>query len=172
MKKSIFSRTVFLICFFASCLFAKKMTWHSCCRYKLVSCYWPFKKYLTLFWTLFLSPCQMLHNVIQWNSVITNSVVNDHSVNTNRILSQISHFSAQINPDIMNPGIGVRGRGGKGGGSCPPGRPKIVCFWTFLIKTVCFLVFFRQKYVLPPSLEGFCSLPEKSLRTPMNEPRL
>ncbi len=35
---------------------------------------------------------------IQWNSVITNNRVNEHSVIKNSFLSQICHFSTQINP--------------------------------------------------------------------------
>ncbi len=35
---------------------------------------------------------------------IYNPVVNEHSVITTRFLSQIGHFSTQINPVIMNPG--------------------------------------------------------------------
>jgi hypothetical protein len=42
--------------------------------------------------------------ILQWNSVITNSVVNEHSVITNRFLSKIGQFSTQINPVITNPG--------------------------------------------------------------------
>ncbi len=34
------------------------------------------------------------------NSVITNMVVNEHSVITNRFLRHIGHFVTQINPDI------------------------------------------------------------------------
>jgi len=41
---------------------------------------------------------------IQWNSVITNSVVNEHSVITNRFLSQIGYLSTQINTVTTNPG--------------------------------------------------------------------
>ncbi len=41
---------------------------------------------------------------IQWISVIANSVVNKHSVITNRILIQISHFSTEINPVMTNTG--------------------------------------------------------------------
>ncbi len=44
----------------------------------------------------------LLFTLIQWNSVITNSVVNEHSFITNRFLGQIGHFSAQINPVITN----------------------------------------------------------------------
>ncbi len=40
---------------------------------------------------------------LQWNSVVTNSVVNKHSVITNRIWSQIGNFSTQINPVLTNP---------------------------------------------------------------------
>ncbi len=40
--------------------------------------------------------------LIQWNSVITNSVVNEHSVITNTFWSQIVHFSTQIDPLIKN----------------------------------------------------------------------
>ncbi len=39
---------------------------------------------------------------IQWNSVITNSVVNEHSVITNRIWRQINHFSTKIDPVATN----------------------------------------------------------------------
>ncbi len=39
---------------------------------------------------------------IQWNSVITNSVVDEHSVITNSLWSQISHFCTKINPVITN----------------------------------------------------------------------
>ncbi len=39
---------------------------------------------------------------IQLNSVLTNLVINEHSVITNRFLSQIGHFSVQINPVIIN----------------------------------------------------------------------
>ncbi len=35
---------------------------------------------------------------------MTNSVVNEHSVITNTFLSQIGHFSKQINPVTTNPG--------------------------------------------------------------------
>ncbi len=40
--------------------------------------------------------------LMQWNSAITNSIVNDHSVITSRILSQNGYLSAQINPVITN----------------------------------------------------------------------
>ncbi len=40
---------------------------------------------------------------LQLNSVVTNSVVNEHSVITNSFWIQIGHFSAQINPFITNP---------------------------------------------------------------------
>ncbi len=40
---------------------------------------------------------------LQWNSVITNSVVNEHSVTTNRFLIKISHFTSKIYPVITNP---------------------------------------------------------------------
>ncbi len=39
---------------------------------------------------------------IQSNSFITNSVVNEHSVITNRFLGQIGHFTTQINTVITN----------------------------------------------------------------------
>ncbi len=42
---------------------------------------------------------------IQWNSIITNSVVDERSVIMNRILGKIGHFTTQINLVIMNPGI-------------------------------------------------------------------
>jgi hypothetical protein len=58
--------------------------------------------------------------------------------------------------------MGVR-RGGGQGGLLPPlagqGRPKIVCFWTFLKKLVCSFVFLGK--VLAPL--------EKCLRMPMFE---
>ncbi len=41
---------------------------------------------------------------IQWNSVITNSVANEHSVITNRFIGQIGQSSTQIDPVITNPG--------------------------------------------------------------------
>ncbi len=41
---------------------------------------------------------------LQWNSVITNSVVNEHSNITNRFSGQIGHFTTQNNPVITNPG--------------------------------------------------------------------
>jgi hypothetical protein len=40
--------------------------------------------------------------LIQWNSVMTNSVVNEHSVITKRYLGQIGHFTTQMNPVITN----------------------------------------------------------------------
>jgi hypothetical protein len=43
-----------------------------------------------------------MSNCIQWNSVITNSVVNEHSVITNRFLVQIGYNSTQMNPVITN----------------------------------------------------------------------
>ncbi len=42
-------------------------------------------------------------NQVQFNSVETNPVVNEHSVITNRFTSQIGHFSTQINPLITSP---------------------------------------------------------------------
>ncbi len=47
---------------------------------------------------------------IQWNSVITNSVVNEHLVITNRFQEQFGHFTTQINPVITNPGYNKNGR--------------------------------------------------------------
>ncbi len=41
---------------------------------------------------------------LQWNSVITNSVVNEHSVITNRFLEQICLCTTQVDPVITNPG--------------------------------------------------------------------
>ncbi len=38
---------------------------------------------------------------IQWNSVLTNEVVNEHSVITNIFVSEIDHFDAQINRQIQ-----------------------------------------------------------------------
>ncbi len=46
---------------------------------------------------------------LQRNSDITNSVINKHQVITNRLLSQIGHFSTQINPVIPNPGYNKHG---------------------------------------------------------------
>ncbi len=40
---------------------------------------------------------------LHWNSVVTNSVVNEHPVITNRCLGQIGHFTTKINPVITNP---------------------------------------------------------------------
>ncbi len=45
---------------------------------------------------------EFLH--LQWNSVITNSVVNEQSAITNKFLRDIGHFNTQINPVITNPG--------------------------------------------------------------------
>ncbi len=39
---------------------------------------------------------------LQWNSVVTNSFVNEHSVITNGFLSQICYFRTQIDPVITN----------------------------------------------------------------------
>jgi hypothetical protein len=39
---------------------------------------------------------------MQSNSVITNSVINEHSVITNRFESHIGHFNSQNNPVITN----------------------------------------------------------------------
>jgi hypothetical protein len=39
---------------------------------------------------------------LQWNSVITNFVNNEHSVITNVYKSQIGYFSTHINPVITN----------------------------------------------------------------------
>jgi hypothetical protein len=41
---------------------------------------------------------------IQWNSVIMNSVANEHSVITKRFSGQIGKSSIQIDPVITNPG--------------------------------------------------------------------
>ncbi len=46
--------------------------------------------------------CQKSIFYIQWNSVLTNSVVNEHSVITNRFYGHIGHFTTQINPAITN----------------------------------------------------------------------
>ncbi len=43
-----------------------------------------------------------------WNSVIANSVVNEHSVITNKFLGLIGHFTTQIDPIITNPGYNER----------------------------------------------------------------
>jgi hypothetical protein len=50
---------------------------------------------------------------------------------------------------------------GKGALAPSPGRPKIVCFCTFLGKIVSFLLFFRQKVGSCPPLENFCPSLEK-----------
>ncbi len=42
--------------------------------------------------------------LVQWGSVITNSVVSKPSVITNILLNQIGYISIQINPVITNPG--------------------------------------------------------------------
>ncbi len=39
--------------------------------------------------------------ILEWNSDITNSVLNKHSVVTNEFLGDIDHFSTQIKPVIM-----------------------------------------------------------------------
>ncbi len=49
-----------------------------------------------------INNCRLHEQLIQWNSVITNSVVNEHPVITNRFLGQIGH--TQINPVITNRG--------------------------------------------------------------------
>jgi hypothetical protein len=41
---------------------------------------------------------------LQWNLVVTNSVVKEHSVITNRFFGQSGHFSTQNNLVRMNPG--------------------------------------------------------------------
>ncbi len=41
---------------------------------------------------------------LQWNSVITNSVVNEHSVIKNRYFGQICHFNTKTYPVITIPG--------------------------------------------------------------------
>ncbi len=51
-----------------------------------------------------VSIVKILRFKTQWNSVLTNSVVNKQSVIMNRISSQIGYFSTQINPVITNPG--------------------------------------------------------------------
>jgi hypothetical protein len=41
---------------------------------------------------------------IWWNSVITNSVVNEHSVIKNTFSGQFCYFNTQINPVLTKPG--------------------------------------------------------------------
>ncbi len=67
---------------------------------------------------------------------------------------------------LQETNMGVH-RGGQGGLLPPPGRPKIVCFQTFLGKLASLWLFFRQKVGSCPPLENFCPTLEKSLRTPM-----
>ncbi len=78
---------------------------------------------------------------LQWNSVVTNSVVNEHSaitnsvvnkhlVITNRFLGQIGHFRTQINPLITNKMAGSE---------------------LFVITEFSFPLFFRHFYSIDPS---------------------
>ncbi len=72
----------------------KKMTWSQ-----------SFQSFFFVKQTLFLHFLRLSLTIlfqIQWNSVITNSVVNEHSVITNRFLGQIGQFTTQSNPVVTN----------------------------------------------------------------------
>ncbi len=45
----------------------------------------------------------MISLIIQWNSFITNSVVNEYSVTTHKFLGQIGQLTKQINPVKQTP---------------------------------------------------------------------
>ncbi len=60
----------------------------------------------------------------------------------------------------------------RGGGFCPPGRPrpaKNIMFLDYFWKNGIFFVAFQatSRFLPPPPLENFCPPLEKSLRTPM-----
>jgi hypothetical protein len=57
-----------------------------------------------LIWLYWENFCHIMNcfKTVQWNSVITNSVVSEHSVILNKFLSHIVHFNVQNNSVITN----------------------------------------------------------------------
>jgi hypothetical protein len=60
----------------------------------------PFKQHRQFVYALFANNVIINDLELQWNS---NSVVNKHSIITNRFLGRIVYFGTQINPVITNP---------------------------------------------------------------------
>ncbi len=93
MNKTKFYSTITRSLIFTICFaFLSYTHWHM----SIAVCKWRHLAHLKML--------QFIWQQIQWNSVITNSVDNEHSVITNRFLGQIGHLSTKFNSVKTTPG--------------------------------------------------------------------